>query len=151
MLVQAAKQQLDIAVQFMNMLGFAIKRTQIRITREFILNLYPKAAEEWGDFIKHFDELDEGRDSHKAPPSSEQTDDNLAAWLENIRLDDGEDDHGLHHRRCTHPKISTNNVRLYRCSWCGNPSAVLKKCSGCGNMRCIPLLSFVVDCANLRP
>ena len=123
----------------MKTLGFAIRRTQIRVAREFILNLYPKAVEEWGDFIKHVDELNEHGDAHKTLPSSLQADDDLSAWLENMRLDDDEDDHKSHPSQCTRRKIRMNNVELYRCSWCGNPSAVLKKCTGCGNARCVLL------------
>ena len=129
--VQAAKRKLEVSAQFMNTIGFPIKRTQMRLARELVLSLYPKAVTEWGAFIKHFDELDARGDHHAHPRTPAQADDDLAAWLEHVRLDDGEGEHS----RCTHPKISANSVELYRCSWCGNPSAVLKKCGGCGKKR----------------
>nr|VWP00492.1 Serine hydroxymethyltransferase (EC [Ganoderma boninense] len=116
----------------MNTLAFTIKRTQMRLAREMLLRLYPKAIDEWGAWIQRFDELDAHADRHK-PISSTQADDDLAAWLENMKLEDGADD--PMHRECTHPRISVNNVSLYRCSWCGNPSAVLRKCGGCGKTR----------------
>ena len=133
--------KLDTSAQFMKHLGFTINKTQMRLARELVLKLYPKAVEEWGAWVKHFDEL-ETRGDQSQPISSTQADDDLAAWLENVKLDDEADDHA-HARRCTHPKISTNNVALYRCSWCGNPSAVLRKCGGCGRTR------FVFDAAKL--
>jgi hypothetical protein len=34
-----------------------------------------------------------------------------------------------------HPKVNPNVVELYRCTWCKNPSAALKKCSGCAKAR----------------
>ena len=115
----------------MNMLKFTIKKTQMRLAREMILNFYSQGVKDWGDFIKHFDELDSRADKQK-PISSTQADDDLAAWLENMKLEEGE--HEQPHM-CSHPKISTNNVALYRCSWCGNPSAILRRCGGCGKTR----------------
>ena len=117
----------------MNMLKFTIKKTQMRLAREMILDFYSQGVKDWGDFIKHFDELDSRADKQK-PISSTQADDDLAAWLENMKLEEGEDEQP---HMCSHPKISTNNVALYRCSWCGNPSAVLRKCGGCGRARCV--------------
>ncbi len=115
----------------MKMLNFTIKKTQMRLTREIILDLYSKGVKEWGSLIKHFDELDARADKQK-PISSTQADDDLAAWLENMKLEEGED---ARPHVCSHPKISTNSVALYRCSWCGNPSAVLRKCGGCAKTR----------------
>ena len=115
----------------MNMLKFTIKKTQMRLAREMILDFYSQGVKDWGDFIKHFDELDSRADKQK-PISSTQADDDLAAWLENMKLEEGEDEQP---HMCSHPKISTNNVALYRCSWCGNPSAALRKCGRCGKTR----------------
>ncbi|TFK85225.1 hypothetical protein K466DRAFT_552464 [Polyporus arcularius HHB13444] len=127
----AARRKLETSTQFMKMLNFTIKKTQMRLTREIILDLYSKGVKEWGSFIKHFDELD-ARAEKQRPISSTQADDDLAAWLENMKLEEGED---ARPHMCSHPKISTNNVALYRCSWCGNPSAVLRKCGGCAKTR----------------
>ncbi len=126
----------------MNTLKFVIKKTQMRLAREMVLSLYPKAIDEWGVWIKHFDELDAHADSDGHQPiSSTQADDDLAIWLENIKLEDGAED--TMHRGCTHPKISVNNVTLYRCSWCGNPSAVLRKCGGCAKTRYVPFFAAI--------
>ncbi|KAI0336663.1 hypothetical protein GY45DRAFT_6348 [Cubamyces sp. BRFM 1775] len=128
-----ARRKLDISEQFMRTIGFAIKKTQMRLARELILDLYPKAVKEWGAFVRRFDELD-ARTDKQQPLSSTQADDDLAAWLDKMKLDDGSEEH-MHPHSCSHPKISMNNVALYRCSWCGNPSAVLRKCGGCGRTR----------------
>ena len=130
----------------MNTLGFTIRRTQLRLARELVLSLYPKALTEWGSIITRFDELDKRAEATPTPPSAEQADEELAAWLEDVRLDDdgetngnghghGKSEEKSHARKCTHPKISVNSVALYRCSWCGNPSAVLRKCGGCGQTK----------------
>ncbi|KAH9941110.1 uncharacterized protein BXZ73DRAFT_42148 [Epithele typhae] len=130
----AAQRKINSAAEFMGMLGLAINKTQTRLARMLILKLYSKASEEWGPFVQHFDEMNASGGEALKPLSSSQADDDLAAWLENMQLDDDDDDeHGRH--PCTHPKISTSNVALYRCSWCSNPSAVLKKCGGCGKTR----------------
>ena len=137
-----------MSARFMNTLGFTIKRTQLRLARELVLSLYPKALAEWGPLIARFDELDDRADVASTLPSAEQADEDLAAWLEDVRLDDegeangngnrnrnGASDEETHARRCTHPKISMNSVALYRCAWCGNPSAMLRKCGGCGQTK----------------
>lgn len=118
----------------MKTLNMQIRNTQMKLAREMLLELYPQAVRDWGAFIKHFDALDANADARK-PISSTQADDDLAAWLEHIKLDNGENESGPHLH--SHPRISTNNVSLYRCSWCGNPSAVLRKCGGCGQTRCV--------------
>ncbi|KAI0371333.1 hypothetical protein BV20DRAFT_1035333 [Pilatotrama ljubarskyi] len=133
--LDAARRKLDISEQFMNTIGFTIKKTQMRLARQLILDLYPKAVKEWGAFIKRFDELDSRLDKQR-PLSSDEAEDELAAWLDNLKLEDGSELHAnIHPHACSHPKISMNNVALYRCSWCGNPSAVLRKCGGCGKTR----------------
>ena len=132
----------------MKTLGYTIKKTQMRLAREMILDLYPKAVTEWGAFIKRFDELDARADKQQ-PISSTQADDDLAAWLDHMKLDDGEDESAPHY--CSHPKISTNSVELYRCSWCGNPSAALRKCGRCGKTRQVSPVAHERHQSSLTP
>ncbi|EMD40212.1 hypothetical protein CERSUDRAFT_112416 [Gelatoporia subvermispora B] len=111
-------------------LGNPPKRTLMRLTRELILRLYPDASKEWADTIARFDSL--GSVTNEQLVDAEKAEDDLAVWLENLHMEDGE----THvPERCTHPRISTNSIELYRCSWCKNPSAVLRKCGGCGRTR----------------
>ncbi|KAI0938601.1 hypothetical protein AcV5_000242 [Taiwanofungus camphoratus] len=69
------------------------------------------------------------RDPDMSPGEAQ---DELAAWLEKMQLDDG---HALGPQRCGAPALIASRVSIYRCTWCGNPSAVLRKCSGCGQTR----------------
>ena len=135
-------------------MGYPIKNTQTNLTRELILELYTPNATEWGDLVRRFDEQDRFVEESEAPPSAAQAEDELAAWLGNINLDE-EHEHDHHHdhhahvhghghghrtRRANAPSDSDKGTRgyeLYRCSWCGNPSAVLRKCGGCVKTRCV--------------
>ena len=89
---------------------------------------YPGAIKE---FSHVFEELDRVKTSgHVQTLDQDKIEDDLAAWLSDIRLDDGTMEQTMdcgatsHHRT----KVDYNHVTLYRCSWCGNPSAVLRKC-----------------------
>jgi hypothetical protein len=88
-----------------------------------VVRSFPDASEEWGEFIANNARLD------VPAPSAEKVEDDLAAWLGDMHLE-GEDDHC--HKPAT---FSTLHVELYRCSWCGNPSAALRKCGGCSKTR----------------
>ncbi|GBE89126.1 hypothetical protein SCP_1501290 [Sparassis crispa] len=122
-----ARKKLETADQFGKFLGNPPKRTQMRLTQEMIFDLYPKAVEEWKDVIARFDT---GGSEDKSI-SAEKAEDDLAAWLDDLKVDDD----SPQPERCSHPKINTNSVALYRCSWCSNPSAVLRKCGGCSKTR----------------
>ena len=141
-------------------MGYPIKNTQTNLTRELILELYTPNATEWGDLVRRFDEQDRFVEESEAPPSAPQAEDELAAWLGNIDLDDehGHDhdhdhDHHAHGhghgpghgaRRANTPSdadTGTRGYELYR--WCGNPSAVLRKCGGCAKTRCVCCLCVV--------
>ncbi|KAM5536335.1 hypothetical protein V8D89_009987 [Ganoderma adspersum] len=133
-----ARRKIETATDFMEWMGYPIRKTQMNLTRELILELYTPGAAEWGDLVRRFDEQDLFAE------------DELAAWLGNIDLDDehGHDHDHNHHahghghghgaRRANAPSDADRGTRgyeLYRCSWCGNPSAVLRKCGGCAKTR----------------
>jgi len=106
----------------------------MHLSRELAIKLYAPAFREWGDFIIRLDSLHLSAAHEKA--FVENAEDHLAAWLENLEIDDDHADHQHNHR--DHDRRRTVNrsaVELYRCSWCKNPSAVLKKCSGCQKTR----------------
>ena len=114
-------------------IGIDAQRTQVRMTRELVVKYYPSAIRSWGAVIARVDKMDlHSAEAHRLP-SPAKAEDSLAAWLENMSVDDAPDEHG----RCAHPKIMPTAVELYRCSHCGNPSAVLKKCGRCGKTRCV--------------
>ncbi len=126
----------------------------MNLTRELILELYAPGATEWGALVRRFEEQDRFVEG-ETPLSAAEAEDELATWLENIDLDadDGHNHDHIHHahghgsRRANAPASANRGTRgyeLYRCSWCGNPSAVLRKCGGCAKTRCVCLLSVSV-------
>ena len=100
-------------------------KTQLRLTQETFVKNYQSAIAEWGDIIENY----QGFQEETVEPNA-KTDDDLAAWLDDMKLDDGEKE-----PTCSHPKVNVNHVALYQCAWCYNPSAVLRKCAGCGLTR----------------
>lgn len=128
--VQVALKKLGHADEISVLVGITPPKTQLRLAQQNIVKRYPTAGKEWKDLVARFDEeaMDEGA------ISLETAEDDLAAWLDEIHLDPEEEDDS-YPKRCSHPRVSPNNVALYRCSWCGNPSAALRKCSGCEKAR----------------
>ncbi|RDX49823.1 hypothetical protein OH76DRAFT_1482910 [Lentinus brumalis] len=137
-----ARRKIRASLDFMNFVGHAVKRTQLNLTRELVLNLYTPAAKEWGSLVQRFDKLDaHGSTGEAARTPSSLSDDDLSEWLGNVSIDDEHANHD-HHGCAGHAPGSqvpataeTSSYELYRCSWCGNPSAVLKRCGGCGKTR----------------
>lgn len=66
----------------------------------------------------------EGIDTAQPGKAKESYEDDLAAWLDNLTVEDGEEE------PYSEPvyTVNTSRIQLYRCSHCGNPSAVLRKC-----------------------
>jgi hypothetical protein len=115
--------KLKIADDFSNWIGVPPPKTYLRLTQQTVVKLFPEASEEWGDFFA-------GTSSGNQPDlAAEKVEDDLAAWLEDMHLDNAR---GGHSEQAT---FSTSSVELYRCSWCGNPSAILRKCGGCSKAR----------------
>ncbi|KAL0060710.1 hypothetical protein AAF712_012490 [Marasmius tenuissimus] len=110
---------------FAKHVGLPLPKINLRLAQETVIKNYPAALAEWGDIIENMAgsgptrEIDTGK-----------VEDDLEAWLDDIKLESGEQE-----PRRAHPKVNANHVLLYACSWCGNPSAVLRKCSGCGLTR----------------
>ncbi|KAJ7698629.1 hypothetical protein B0H17DRAFT_1006605 [Mycena rosella] len=119
---QGSIRKLKIADDFSKWIGITPPRTNLRLTQQTVVRLFPEAVEEWGEFITNNSRLD------GPAPSTEKAEDDLAAWLGDVHLE-GED-------QCHQPAtFNTSHLELYRCSWCGNPSAVLRKCAGCAKSR----------------
>ena len=68
--------------------------------------------------------------SNPVPENVERRMDDLAAWLEKLDIEPGKTET----TQCINPKVNPNKVVLYRCTHCGTPSAVLRKCK-CGKVR----------------
>ena len=89
---------------------------------------------EWNETVGKFSNSD-SRDTTTEGPAIRpvNTEDDLANWLEALKMEDGAEETQWNH--CTHRKVDKNKVGLYRCSYCGNPSAALRKCGGCTKVR----------------
>ena len=134
---------MQIAKDFMNFVGYPIKRTQLHLTRELFLAVYTEGAREWGALIKRYDEFDSAGDSSIESTQLPRADDDLAAWLGDMDIHGSDSEEPCHThgggRRGPSGRSEKKGYELYRCSWCGNPSAVLRRCGGCGKTRCAPL------------
>ena len=87
-------------------------KTDIFLARRGILDNWTSGAyKEWTPFLDSLTRLKEGGRGEPGPSREDQ---------ENWRKLDS---------------ILNENTQLYRCSWCTNPSAILRKCSGCGKAR----------------
>lgn len=113
---------------------WAWRKTYIYLTHKAVLeHLEPSQAE----FSDIFDAADKRRAvEHCLTPTEDQLQDHLDAWFERINLDDQKADPDL---RGTGPPVDNRQIRfrleagrcdimMYRCSWCSNPSAALRKC-----------------------
>ncbi|KZT70478.1 hypothetical protein DAEQUDRAFT_667559 [Daedalea quercina L-15889] len=127
-----ALKKLELAEKMRKHLGITLKTTQGRLTRELIVKQYPMAVKSWGEVIARFDKMDLTSPSAHRLPTPAKAEDDLSAWLENMSVEGAPDEDGHY----VHPKIMPTAVELYRCSYCGNPSAALRKCGGCGKTRC---------------
>ncbi|OSD08264.1 hypothetical protein PYCCODRAFT_1379740 [Trametes coccinea BRFM310] len=141
-----ARRKMKTSSEFMKHMGYPIARTQLNLARGLMLDHYTEGAREWGAFVKHFDDLDRDFQQEHAASLAEDAEDDLVEWLDKIDLgsdeEGGSHNHGHAHvhgsgRQHTVPqaKGDKSDHELYRCSWCRNPSAVLRKCGGCGNTR----------------
>ncbi|TRM57443.1 hypothetical protein BD626DRAFT_411968 [Schizophyllum amplum] len=136
--------QLKISDDFSEAIyGVPSPKTNMRLAQQAVLRLYPAALEDWGHVITHTG----GASSCAVQP--ENAADDLAAWLDGMSIEDGDGvgehahesghahAHGDDHEHETHerPEVKKSDLELYRCSYCRNPSAVLRKCAGCSKAR----------------
>jgi hypothetical protein len=121
---------LKFADDFSIFVGNTPPKTELRLAQQSIISLYPAAVKEWGKVIARFDSFKTKEEPSISPGKAE---DDLAAWLDDLHMDSGEQE--AHPETFSHPVFNSDHVALYRCSWCGNSSAVLRKCSGCTKTR----------------
>lgn len=126
--MQGALKRLEIADEFSTFIGVPPPKTNLRLAQQSVVRLFPKAMEEFSNIISR-NEVE----VEKPVISPGKLEDDLAAWLDGISLDGTNGEEQETH--CMHPKITDSTVALYRCSWCGNPSAALRKCSRCSKTR----------------
>ena len=148
--------ELSIAEDFAKAMGYGPRETQVRLIQKAVVRTYPAAVEEWAHVLAHADRMEHLR----AAEPWETSPDELAEWLSGTGLDDEDDGHGGLHGSGVHahghgahchcmpeerPEVTMSDFQLYRCSYCGNPSAVLRKCSGCGKTRYAGFLCLSVS------
>jgi hypothetical protein len=91
-----------------------------------------EASKEWDAVTSRYGRYDE-------PPEIAKG--GLAAWLERAEPEDVDSGgHVIEASHYDHPAVNLNDLPLYRCSWCGNPSAILRKCRGCSKARYVAAL-----------
>lgn len=120
---QGTIDKLKIADEFSRCVGISPPKTDLRLTEQTVVSLYSEAVTEWGSIM-------EKRPKGDKPISPEKVEDDLAAWLDDLDIKDEDSE-----SNCARPDFSRNRMELYRCSWCSNPSAVLRKCAGCSKAR----------------
>lgn len=126
--------------EFIEVMGIQSSKTKTSQTQDTIVSLHPTAIEQWSTVIRRINAESPGDKGSASMPPAE---DALATWLEKMETEEGvqESFPDEFHSDIT---FDTSYVELYRCSWCRNPSAILRKCSGCGKTRQVTCLASLV-------
>jgi hypothetical protein len=116
-------------------MGISPAESQAALALTTLLKHTDAGNVEWGPPMMKINQLlaDEWNYKHKNNPVPENVErrmDDLAAWLEKLAIEPGE----TKPTHCVNPKINPNKVVLHRCTHCGTPSAVLRRCK-CGKVR----------------
>ena len=125
----------ELAIEFLEITGVAPQESQAVLALRSLLQHMNVGNLEWGPPMMKINQLlaDEWDYKHKNNPVPENVErrmDELTAWLEKLDIEPGESKQ----THCVNPNVNPNTVVLYRCTHCGNPSAVLRKCK-CGKVR----------------
>ena len=120
-------------IETLKCLGFTKTDTALSTGLRVLFDCYEESAREWGSIIARIDELAQGKTpemSFEDRPAVERhtVDDNF-----DIRLTTG---FGILRCDCgDRAAVHSAAASLARCSWCGTPSALLRKCARCQNAR----------------
>ncbi|KAI5888609.1 uncharacterized protein SCHCODRAFT_02637205 [Schizophyllum commune H4-8] len=133
--VQPLVRKLKTADEFSMAIGVVPPKSNLRLAQQAVLRHYPAAIEDWGHVIART-----GNSASSCSVQPESAADDLAAWLDDMRLEEGEtadagDEHHHDHAHAEPREFKKSDFELYRCSYCRNPSAVLRKCGGCSKAR----------------
>jgi len=130
----------ELAGEFLKLTGVPHQKTFPILTARTILDHYGPGVKEWGSVVERLNEVIESSpeyEFHKpAPTTKEDKEHELAEWLNDLDLEGGEaeEEEGAH--GCVNSRANPKRVELYRCTYCGNPSAVLRKCR-CSKVRSV--------------
>ena len=125
--MQEAFKRLDVAKQFNTFLGRKHPDNHLELTADYVLGHYKEASAEWGAIIARLD-ASEPSEYQAQIRSESKAGDNLASWLAGLHVA-GEDEPTKFDVHSTSGNNARDNSYLYRCTYCNNPSAVLRKCS----------------------
>lgn len=125
----------ELALEFLQITGIPPSESQAVLALQSLLKHTDAGNLEWGPPMMKINQLlaNEWDYTHKTNPVTEDVErrmDDLANWLEKLDIEPGE----TKQTHCVNPKVNPNQVVLYRCTHCGTPSAVLRKCK-CGKVR----------------
>ncbi|KAI0029858.1 hypothetical protein K488DRAFT_22499, partial [Vararia minispora EC-137] len=127
-LVKEARQTQRLAEDTSRHIDRKVANTQFSLTAALIYDRLPGATREWDAVTSRaYGEYEEPEPTGKLVGK-----DGLAAWLERSG---GQREHERERSSYDVPELNISDMLLYRCSWCRNPSAVLRKCKGCSRTR----------------
>ena len=125
---------LKIADEFFTEFGTVAPKSQLCFAHERIFSRYAAAVKKWDAVVARLDT--QGMDEYVL--SCDKAEDRLAVWLRDVQDENGDDVHNGDDKpeKSTRLRRSKDSPgKLHQCSWCGNPSAVLRKCGGCEKAR----------------
>jgi hypothetical protein len=122
-------------MEFQRITGMAPLETQAVLALRSVLQHVDVGNLEWGPPMMKINQLladgwDYKHKNNPVPDNVGRRMDELTAWLEKLDIEPDKPEQ----THCANPKVNPNRVVLYRCTHCGNPSAVLRKCK-CGKVR----------------
>lgn len=108
-------------------MGVIPPKTKLRLAQQAAVKHYSAGIREFSGVFASFDKAKSAGSVPVLNP--EKLEDDLASWLEGTHLADGTfENAGGCGSRHANAKVNYEHIILYRCSWCGNPSAALRKC-----------------------
>ena len=125
----------ELATEFLVIAGAVPQESQADLIFRSLVQRMDVGNVEWGPPMMKINQLLAGEwgyehKNNPVPENVERRMDELTAWLEKLDIELGEPKQ----THCMNPKENPNRVALYRCTHCGNPSAVLRRCK-CGKVR----------------
>jgi hypothetical protein len=138
---QEYRERLRIAEACSVHLNLPVFDTDARLGAALLTAHWVPAAREWGDVVRRHDADDAPPEGDASAPAAV---DAFDRWVADVQAPQVPQD--VLEDVCEHPRLGGHEARLHRCANCGNPSAVLRKCSRCGRVRycdgqCVSALS----------
>ncbi|KAJ1305832.1 hypothetical protein OPQ81_010558 [Rhizoctonia solani] len=131
-------EKLFIAEQIFSIMVQPLPRTQRKLAIDTIIPLFAKPMKNWRTAISRLDNPCRGH-HHHSQLTEDDPDHVLANWLARTQFDD-ENTPQSELADVNAPEdislgTSAQDVLVYRCSLCGNPSASLRRCGRCRSAR----------------